>query len=133
MSLSRQGGCLCGAIQFTATLDNHDVSACHCSLCRTWGGGPMLAVHCSQAPRFEGAPPSVYRSSEWAERGFCGHCGTHLFYRLTGKDDHYFPVGVLRGDADWQFTLQIFVEQRPAWYCFANQTREMTGEQVQAL
>jgi len=40
------------------------------------------------------------------------------------------PVGLLDGYDDWQFDSQIFVESRPAYYCFANQTRELTGEQV---
>ncbi|WP_295482236.1 GFA family protein [uncultured Pseudomonas sp.] len=133
MSFSRQGACLCGAIHFTATLDNADVSACHCSMCRTWGGGPMLVAHGSQAPVFEGAAPAVYRSSEWAERGFCGRCGTHLFYRLTGKDEYFFPVGMLQGAQDWQFSLQVYADERPSWYCFSNQTQQLTGEQIQAM
>lgn len=25
---------------------------------------------------------SIYASSDWAERGFCNHCGTVLFWRM---------------------------------------------------
>lgn len=132
MSHTKHGACLCGAIRLAATVDNLEVNACHCSMCRTWAGGPMLAVHCSQPPRFEGADPSVYRSSEWAERGFCGQCGTHLYYRLIDKNEYALPVGLLKGD-DWQFTMQIYVEQRPSWYCFSNETQDLTGEQVMQL
>jgi len=40
------------------------------------------------------------------------------------------PVGLLDGDQEWDFDLQIFVEQKPAWYCFANHTKELTGQEV---
>lgn len=87
-------------------------------------------VHCSQPPRFSGRQPSVHDSSAWAQRGFCGQCGTHLYYRLKAQDAYAVSVGVLEGDEAWQFDEQIFIEQKPAWYCFANQTRELTGAQV---
>jgi hypothetical protein len=28
---------------------------------------------------------------------------------------------------------QIFIEQKPGWYCFANTTKELTGAEVFAL
>ena len=36
----------------------------------------MFAVHCGTGVTFNGAAAKAYRSSEWAERGFCGDCGT---------------------------------------------------------
>ncbi|CAI3807937.1 hypothetical protein GLGCALEP_04736 [Pseudomonas sp. MM221] len=124
MALAKQGTCLCGATTLKVTVDNTHISACHCSMCRKWTGGPLLVVHCSQPPVIEGRAPSVYDSSDWAQRGFCGQCGTHLYYRLKANDFHAVPVGLLDGDQAWDFDLQIFVEQKPAWYCFANQTKE---------
>ncbi|MBV4543450.1 GFA family protein [Pseudomonas vlassakiae] len=130
MTLEKSGSCLCGETRLRATVDNTHISACHCSMCRKWTGGPLLVVDCSQAPFFEGRAPAVYDSSEWAQRGFCSRCGTHLYYRLKHKDHYAVPVGLLDGDEAWDFDLQIFVEQKPAWYCFANQTKELTGEQA---
>ena len=124
------GKCLCGAVRIVANVDSHSVGACHCSMCRKWGGGPLLVVHCSTPPQFEGLAPSVHDSSEWAQRGFCGRCGTHLYYRLKDKNSYAIPVGLLDGGEDWEFKLQIFIEQKPAWYCFVNQTTELTGEQA---
>ncbi|MFJ4153744.1 GFA family protein [Pseudomonas sp. NPDC089752] len=130
MAQEKHGSCLCGETHLHVTLDNNHVSACHCSMCRKWTGGPLLVVDCSQPPRFEGRAASVYDSSEWAQRGFCGRCGTHLYYRLKDKNSYAIPVGLLDGDEGWEFKLQIFIEQKPAWYCFANQTTELTGEQA---
>ncbi|WDY59526.1 GFA family protein [Pseudomonas sp. PSKL.D1] len=124
------GKCLCGAISIVAEVDSLAVSACHCSMCRKWGGGPLLVVHCSKPLQTEGIPPSVHESSEWAQRGFCGVCGTHLYYCLKANDFYAVPVGLLDSGEPWNFDLQIFVEQKPAWYCFANQTQELTGEQA---
>lgn len=72
----------------------------------------------------------VYESSEWAERGFCRRCGTHLFYRLKHGDFHAVPVGLFDDPDDWTFALQVFIEEKPAFYCFANDTRTLTGEEL---
>ncbi len=77
------GSCLCGATLITAKSISKNVGACHCSMCRKWSGGPLMAVDCGTDVSFEGEENiSVFKSSEWAERGFCNKCGSHLFYRL---------------------------------------------------
>ncbi|MEQ9448085.1 MAG: GFA family protein, partial [Rhodospirillaceae bacterium] len=69
--------------------------ACHCGTCRKWGGGPLLAVDCGEHVTIDGEENvSIYQSSDWAERGFCGKCGTHLFYRLTQQPFYVIPVGL---------------------------------------
>lgn len=40
------------------------------------------------------------------------------------------PVGLFDTDAALTFTKQIFIEQKPEYYAFANNTETMTGEQV---
>ncbi|RWU20779.1 aldehyde-activating protein [Pseudomonas alkylphenolica] len=133
MSLEKHGSCLCGAVKLSVSLENASVDACHCSMCRQWGGGPLFSVHCSQPVRFTAGQPVFYESSEWAERGFCGQCGTHLLYRLKSGQFDSVSVGVLEGDTDWVFDLQVYVDSKPAYYCFANQTKTMTGAEVEAL
>ncbi|WP_295461638.1 GFA family protein [uncultured Pseudomonas sp.] len=128
--LERHGQCLCGAVQLDCRLDNTDVSACHCQTCRRWGGGPLLAVECAQPPVIGGGDAlGIHASSDWAERGFCIHCGTHLFYRLKAEPHYAIPVGLLEGE-DWTLASEVFIEEKPAWYCFANQTRQLTGAEL---
>lgn len=75
---------------------------------------------------------SVFSSSDWAERGFCSNCGSHLFYRLK-EDGHYaVPVGLLDDSERWVFDEQIFVDEKPSFYTFANETRNLTGPEVLA-
>lgn len=76
---------------------------------------------------------SVFVSSDWAERGFCSRCGTHLFYRLRSGELHGVPVSLLDERPDWHFEQQIFVDEQPSWYAFANSTRDLTGEEVFAM
>lgn len=129
---SHHGTCLCGAIQLSVDLDDTSVGACHCSMCRKWNGGPLLTVHSSSAPRFSGAQPAVYSSSDWAERGFCPGCGSHLFYRLKGGNFFAIPVGLLDGEQPWILDLQVYIDEKPSFYCFSNQTKTMTGAEVVA-
>ncbi len=34
-----KGRCLCGAVSLSTTSMSKNVGACHCSICRNWGGG----------------------------------------------------------------------------------------------
>lgn len=125
------GRCLCGAVTFATKLEKQDMGACHCGICRKWGGGPFLAVECGDAVTFTGTEHiGVYDSSEWAERGFCKGCGTHLFYRLKEDRFHALPVGLFDEQQDWLLDHQVFIDEKPAFYSFAEQTKNLTGEQV---
>lgn len=45
--MSANGKCLCGAVTFSAEAVDPHLHACHCSMCRGWAGGPMLAATAS--------------------------------------------------------------------------------------
>lgn len=125
------GECLCGAVRVTATPKSKEVAACHCSMCQTWGGGPLFAIECESKVSFEGAGNiSVFSSSDWAERGFCSKCGTHLFYRLKEEGHYALPVGLFENRNEWKFVEQIFIDQKPSFYSFADNTRNLTGKEV---
>ncbi len=125
------GKCLCGAVQFTAAASK-EIDVCHCGYCRRWGGGPLLAVHCGADVQFTGIEQiGVYASSDWAERAFCTRCGTHLYYKLLANGEYAIPVGVFESDA-FELTSQIFIDNKPPYYDFANQTPMLTEQQVMA-
>ena len=125
------GSCLCGAIRIEANLAGPSVGACHCDICRRWGGGPLLALDGGDDVRFDSDNKiTVYDSTQWAERGFCADCGTHLFIRVKQSGRYILPTGLFDLDQDLEFDHQIFIDKKPAYYCFANETRDMTGEEV---
>lgn len=73
---------------------------------------------------------SIYGSSDWAERGFCKKCGTHLFYRLKESQQHMVPVGLLGDDDRLVFKSQVFIDAKPGYYEFSNKTEDMTGAEL---
>jgi hypothetical protein len=124
------GHCLCGAITYMAKAASHDVNACHCGMCRRWTGGPLLYIHVEGKPVFKGTEAiGVFRSSDWGERGFCKKCGSILFWKTTGKDSYTFTAGSLDDEAGLLFTREIFIDDKPPYYDFANETVRLTGAQ----
>ncbi len=89
----------------------------------------MFAVHCGTGVSFSGAEPAIYGSSDWAERGFCPTCGTHLFYHLLPSDEYIIPAGLFQ-DQGFQLTSEIFIDEKPEFYELKNDTHKMTGQQV---
>jgi len=128
---SISGACLCGAVRFTAAPKNREVGACHCSMCRRWSAGPFITIDCENTLKIDNTENlGVYRSSEWAERGFCKKCGSPLFYRLVGKDLYFASAEALDDRKDYVFAAQIFIDEKPEYYAFANHTQNMTGAEV---
>lgn len=126
-----KGNCLCGAVSINAKTMSTEVGACHCNMCRKWTGGPLLAVDCGDQVTFTGEENiSVFESSEWAERGFCSKCGTHLFYKFKPKGQYIVPAELFDKAASLQFDHQIFIDEKPDYYSFSNKTKNMTGEEV---
>ena len=127
----RHGNCLCGAVRITAKDAGNTVGACHCKMCRRWGGGPFMEIDCGTEVTFAGDENvRVFASSDWAERGFCKQCGTHLFYRLKATGNYSVPIGLLEDDEQLEFRHQVFVDERPSYYEFSNNTRDMTGAEL---
>jgi len=125
------GSCLCGAVGVVAKTMGKNVGVCHCSFCRKWTGGPLLAVDCGTDVAFEGEENiTTFDSSEWAERGFCKKCGSHVFYRLKESNQYIMPAGLFDDDKVFVLDHQIFIEEKPSYYSFANETTNMTGEEV---
>jgi len=126
--MSRTGRCLCGAITFTCS-EVHEVDACHCDMCRRWAGGPMFAARPKEIS-WTGAVPATYRSSDWAERGFCATCGTSLFYKLVPTSEIFINPHAFDDLSGLEFGLQVFVDEKPPFYDFANETKKMTSAEV---
>ncbi len=125
--------CLCGGVKITAASVNPKFTVCHCDTCRAWGGGPFFAVQCGTDVSIAGLEQiKEYESSDWATRGFCSECGTHLFYRLNKTGDYNMPLGLFTGLADLNMSMQYFSDQRPDYYCFSNETKELTAAEIRA-
>lgn len=131
MSETVSGQCLCGAVRISAPAVASHLEACHCTMCRQWGGGPLIVVHCRDEMQVHGEEfVTRYRSSEWAERGFCSRCGSHLFYRLVDGRLAAIPAGLVTLPEDWTLATEVYVEEQPAYYRFLNDTRRVEGDEL---
>ncbi len=90
------GGCMCGAVRYEAQGAPSRTGFCHCRMCQR-NSGNVFAVYASFPSanvEFLKGAPKVYRSSSFAERGFCADCGTPLtFQYLAARDDIGITVG----------------------------------------
>ena len=129
-----QARCLCGSVRFSAVAASPETSVCHCHMCQRWAAGPFFGVHCTDTVEFEADDDlERYPSSEWAERGFCRKCGTSLFWNLRGKADYHVSLLAIEGGQDLKFTTEIFIDEKPDNYDFANETKKLTGAEVFAM
>lgn len=125
------GTCLCGAVKIAARNMSTEAGACHCTTCRKWGGGPFMALDCGSDVTFTGEKYiASFASSQWAERGFCKQCGTHLFYKMTESKQYFMPVGLFDEEATLVFDHQVFIDEKPAYYSFSNKTSDLTGPEL---
>lgn len=132
--LNLQGDCLCGAVKISLPEVSSSLGVCHCSMCRQWGGGPFMSLEAGENIAITGAESVArYASSDWAERAFCKHCGTHLFYRFKGNNGHHVLAGLFGADTPLKLDHQIFIDEKPAYYNFSEQSRNMTGAEVMAM
>jgi hypothetical protein len=129
-----RGGCLCGAVRFEATPSDMHCHACHCEMCRRWTGSAMLAVPVpAGALRFEDEGSiRTYRSSEWAERAFCGTCGSTLYYRLQDGGDSYLALGLFDEPDALPLASELYIDRKPSAFAFAGERKRMTKAEVEA-
>jgi hypothetical protein len=108
-------------------------------MCRKWSGGIYLGVEVpADGLMIEGeSNMATYTSSAWAERCFCKTCGSSLFYRITSPGPHHgtFHVGLgtLNGVDDIRLTGEVFIDEKPKGYSFAQKTEQLTGAELMAL
>ena len=106
------------------------ITVCHCGMCRKWGG-PALAVECGSDLEIEGEEYiKVFDSSAWAERVFCSNCGTHLFYRIKESGEYSIPAGFFPDLEGLEMKVQCFIDKKPSYYSFSNETKELTEKEV---
>ncbi|MFK7862715.1 MAG: GFA family protein [Pseudohongiellaceae bacterium] len=128
---SRSGKCLCGNVTLVMESNSNSVEACHCSMCRAWGGGPLLSFESCKNIEIKGQDSvSVYQSSDWAERAFCKSCGSHLYYKITATGDHMVPPGLIENREELVLTTEVFIDEKPDFYSFSGNTNKLTGTEV---
>jgi hypothetical protein len=113
-----RGSCLCGAVKYEVAGALRDVVACHCSQCRKQTGHFMAAT-ASQLEHFrivEDRGLKWYVSSDTAERGFCGVCGSTLFWQGKGRSYIAIAAGTLDGATGLRLAGHIYCDDKGDYY-----------------
>ena len=128
------GHCLCGAVAFIMDADLSKTEACHCTTCRTQNGGSAFFWVTCEAIRFsKDTGLRWFKSSDWAERGFCSICGTTVAWRLsdgTGQPD--VSIGMLDDASGVSLQHHIFVDEAGAFAPPPDDAPHMTGAEFLA-
>ncbi|MFB0613333.1 GFA family protein [Aurantiacibacter poecillastricola] len=125
-----EGHCLCRAVRITISHPKHHVEICHCDMCRRWGGAfyPALTGE-SFAIAGEDAV-TTFQSSSWAERAFCGTCGSNLWYKFLPTGNRSFVAGLFDGAETLGIEKEIFVDEKARWTDLAGDHPRQTGAEV---
>ncbi|MEB8386403.1 GFA family protein [Rhodobacteraceae bacterium KMM 6894] len=121
MPVPYTGGCLCGAIRFSAAAPPDNPHTCSCSMCQRHSGALALAWVEFPADAVTwtgpGGAPATYRSSEMSSRAFCPTCGSTL-----GAIDDASIVAVTLGCFDQPGMAELkpiadsHPDGRPEWW-----------------
>jgi hypothetical protein len=121
-----KGSCLCGNVTYEVTGPLRDVVACHCTQCRKQSGHFPAFTNAknSDFKLTSSEPLKWYRASDFASRGFCGTCGSVLFWKRDGGEEISIAAGSFDGPTGLKLGGHIFCAAAGDYY-------EITGGDYQ--
>lgn len=127
-----EGRCLCGEVTIRVSRHKPEVGACHCTLCRRWSGSAYFAFVAEPRDVVVEGPVRTFRSSSFAERAFCGTCGSHLW--LRDDDGPYELMPGLFDDADsFPLLSVVYADRQPAYLPLeVGEGRRLTAAEYEA-
>jgi hypothetical protein len=127
------GRCICGAVAFQVNGPLRDVLLCHCTECRRWAGH----VWAASAARFDQLEFTEDRGLRWidspdsahaARRGFCGECGSSLFWQAPGREKVSIAAGCLDEPTGIATIGQIWTRSTGDYYELDTRLPSFDGE-----
>lgn len=126
------GHCLCGAVTAKATVEKLIVRACHCDMCRQHTSSMFMSLATLPGSLSFDGPAKSFRSSDWAERGFCEICGSTLWYGTVEDGERHVSAGLFDNAEGAPLKLEFFVDQKPEGYSLSGNHRKMTAAECEA-
>ena len=117
--MTARGSCLCGSVTYTISGDLSPVVACHCGQCRKMSGHHVAATVIDGSAITVIGEVRWYQSSDFARRGFCGTCGSTLFWDGPGPELAVM-AGSLDGDPGVRLAGHIFCADKAVYYDIAD-------------
>ena len=78
-------------------------------------------------------PAQSFISSDWAERGFCGTCGSTLWYGTREDGVRHPAAGLFENAAGGEMTLEFFADRCPQGYALTGDHRRLSTEETIAM
>lgn len=127
-----QGACLCGAVTFQIAPPTKWCAHCHCTMCRRAHGAAVVTWFGVAAGSFQlvsgAAELKWHQSSPGARRGFCGRCGSPLFFegdRWPGEI--HIARASVTGPIDREPAAHVFFDARVGWIGLHDELRKLGG------
>lgn len=128
--MTTTGSCLCGAVSFTIDGALRQVIACHCTQCRKQSGHFVAATAADKtAVTITGGDAITwYIATPGYRRGFCGTCGSLLFWEDEAADTISIMAGVLDGSTGVKISHHIHVAAKGDYYRIADGVPQHPGD-----
>jgi hypothetical protein len=116
--IRRTGGCLCGAVRYEVRGPLRPVVDCHCTMCRRTSGhfAAFTVTRSEDLVLIEPEGLRWYRASAKARRGFCGYCGSSLFWEPASGERVSIAAGTLDLPTGLETAVHVFVEDSGDYY-----------------
>jgi hypothetical protein len=114
------GACACGHVRFEIDLPTLFFSHCHCEDCRRAHGAAVVSWVGARESAFRylagGDTMRWHASSKQGRRGFCGRCGTPLFFQSTlDPGEIHVARPAIRTAIDRAPASHVFHDRRVDW------------------
>ena len=113
-----KGHCLCGACTFELVGPHNWVGHCHCESCRRAVSSPFTTWIGQEngAWTFGGAKPVSYVSSPGNTRGFCGTCGSPMYFKSDRfPNEMHFYAALLEYPHTVEPTIHFHSDEMLRW------------------
>ncbi len=129
--MTATGRCLCGAVRYEVAGPLADVVDCHCHRCRRHTGHFMAATHTDAAHLAIAGEDALrwYPATDDVEYGFCGTCGSSLFWRSADRADLVsIAAGTLDPPTGLRTVAALFVDTASDYHRLDDSLRQYPGD-----
>jgi hypothetical protein len=118
MNTTSTGGCMCGQVRYAVQGPLRDIICCHCEQCRRSSGHFVAATACRKANfrLLAQATLKWYASKPGLRRGFCGACGSSIFFEDINGERMSIAAGTLDASVGLKIAAHIYAAEAGDYY-----------------
>lgn len=127
---THSGACLCGSVTFTVAGPLGPAVACHCTQCRKQSGHFWVSTNVAESALTLSGGEHVrwHTASQHAARGFCGGCGSFLFWKRPDSGRIAISMGSFAAPTGTTIERHIFTVDKGDYYEIADGAPQFRGD-----